>query len=227
MNDKEVYFPDQKPFIDSQAGRTYVPLRFVSEALGGIVDWNQDTRTAIVNKSGTVILMQIGSESPTVNGQAKVIDAAAMLMNDRTMVPLRFVSECLGATVEWDAVNRVVKITTSSTPTGSDKEVPPGYKVTSMGYVVPTDTKLEVDDQSGDINIRIMIIITRGDLETQFSQAGDILAGVHGREAAKEAVDYARKKTIPEFDLESKYFGNIRVYSSWNVPCIYIEVWSE
>ncbi|MCL6479841.1 MAG: copper amine oxidase N-terminal domain-containing protein, partial [Peptococcaceae bacterium] len=132
VNGQEVHFPDQKPFIDSSVGRTYVPLRFVSEALGGVVDWNQETRTASVNKSGTVILMQIGSKSPTVNGQVKVIDAAAMLMNDRTVVPLRFVSECLGATVEWDEVNRVVNITTAS-----QSPVPEGYKRTKMGYLIP------------------------------------------------------------------------------------------
>lgn len=223
VNGTEVNFPDQRPFIDSETGRTLVPLRFVSEALGGVVDWNQNTQTASVIKSGTVILMQIGSKIPSVNGQVKVIDANALLLNDRTMVPLRFVSECLGATMEWDEVNRIVRITTSA----PSKEVPPGYKATSMAYLVPTDTKLEVLDKEVDVNLTIMIVIPRGDLETQFKQAEDILASVHGKEIAKEAMDYARKKTSPEFRLDSMYFNNIRLYSSWNDPRIWIEVWRE
>ncbi|MCL6479835.1 MAG: copper amine oxidase N-terminal domain-containing protein, partial [Peptococcaceae bacterium] len=204
-------------------GRTYVPLRFVSEALGGVVDWNQETRTASVNKSGTVILMQIGSKSPTVNGQVKVIDAAAMLMNDRTVVPLRFVSECLGATVEWDEVNRVVNITTAS-----QSPVPEGYKRTKMGYLIPTDTKMEYEDYTGNgsgVNLTLAIVIPRGDLETQFKQAEEILARVHGAQAAKEVIDYARQKTTVDPELEEKRFGKIRVYSERYSTRIYIEVW--
>lgn len=220
VNDNEVTFPDQKPFIDNQVGRTYVPLRFVSEALGGVVNWNGSTQTASVIKGGTNILMKIGSKNPTVNGQVKVIDASALLMNDRTVVPLRFVSECLGARVEWDAVNRIVKITTASQPPAPD-----GYKVTSMGYQIPIDTKMEYDDVSGDVNLTLMIIITRGNLETQFKQAEEVLARVHGAKAAKEVVDYARQKTTITPELKDTDFGKLRVYSQWSSPAIYIEVW--
>lgn len=221
VNNKEVNFPDQGPFIDSQVGRTYVPLRFVSEALGGVVEWNQYTQTASVNKSGTAILMKIGSKIPTVNGQVKVIDAVALLVNDRTVVPLRFVSECLGATVEWDVVNRVVRISTSQAG-----NVPPGYRVTSVGYVVPEKTKLEIEDKEGDVNLQILVIIPYGDLEMQFGQAEDILASVHGRNVAKAAVDHARKKTTVIPSLEYKQFeGKISVLSGYNTPYITIQVW--
>lgn len=223
VNDKEVVFPDQGPFIDSQVGRTYVPLRFVSEALGGAVGWDQDTKTASVNKSGTTVLMTIGSKSPTVNGKAQAIDAAAMLKNDRTVVPLRFVSECLGANVEWDAANRTVRITTPAPPKA---DVPPGYKATSMGYVIPVETKLDIEDKRGDVNLQILIILPYGDLETQFRQAEDILASVHGRDVAKAAVDHARKKTVREYNLELKSFKEkISVFSYPNAVYTVIQVW--
>lgn len=221
VDGREVGFPDQKPFIDSLAGRAYVPLRFVSEALGGAVDWDQETRTAGVNKSGTRVLMQVGSKSPTVDGQVRVIDAAALLINGRTVVPLRFIGECLGAAVEWDAENRIVRITTPA----PNPNVPPGYKVTSMGYVIPENTKLEFEDKVVDVNFTVMIILPRGDLETQFQQAEDALASVHGREVAKEVVNYARQKTIYELELEKTFYQKIRVCSDWNGPRIYIEVW--
>lgn len=97
VNNKQVQFPDQRPFI--QDARTYVPLRFVSEALGGDVDW--DGKAATVKRKGKNIVMNIGSTHPTVDGKSVTIDAAAQLVNGRTMVPLRFVSEALGAKVEW------------------------------------------------------------------------------------------------------------------------------
>lgn len=221
VDGREVGFPDQKPFIDSQVGRAYVPLRFVSEALGGAVDWDQETRTAGVNKSGTRVLMQVGSKSPTVDGQVRVIDAAALLINGRTVVPLRFIGECLGAAVEWDAENRIVRITTPA----PNPNVPPGYKVTSMGYVIPENTNLEFMDIRGDINFTAVIILPKGDMDTQFKQAEDALAGIHGREIAREVIDYARQKTNLKIELEQTFYKKIRVCSDWNGPAIYIEVW--
>jgi len=106
VNGEFVQFPDQKPFIDN--GRTFVPLRFVSEALGCKVTW--ENNTAGVKRGGIDIAMPIGSKTPVVNGNTKTLDAPAKLTNGRTMVPLRFVSECLGAKVDWDKENRLVVI---------------------------------------------------------------------------------------------------------------------
>jgi len=110
MNDKLVEFPDQKPFVDNNASRTFVPLRFVSEALGCEVDWDSNAQTAIVEREGTYIEMIIGSAKPLVNDQTKTLDAPARLENQRTMVPLRFVSEALGEYVDWDGKTRTVYI---------------------------------------------------------------------------------------------------------------------
>jgi len=110
VNEKAVVFPDQKPFVDNRAGRTFVPLRFVSEALGCQVDWDNKTQTAIVEREGTYIEMKIGSARPVVNGETKTLDAPARVVNQRTMVPLRFVSEALGEYVDWDGKTRTVYI---------------------------------------------------------------------------------------------------------------------
>lgn len=119
VNGKAVNFPDQKPFIDDNVGRTYVPLRFVSEALGAAVTWDTATQEAVVSRNGTWVYMPVNSSEArvdTVNPQFKQkldeppnivktvsLDAPALLVNDRTMVPLRFISEALGAKVEWQA----------------------------------------------------------------------------------------------------------------------------
>ena len=92
-------------------GRTMVPLRFVSENLGLEVDWNAATQTAVINSVSKEIKIKIGSKNPTINGVTKTIDAAAVVKNGRTYVPVRFISEALGYGVEYS--NGVVSITTT------------------------------------------------------------------------------------------------------------------
>ena len=118
VNNELVNFPDQKPFVDNDANRTFVPLRFVSEALGCKVEWQADSGTAIVDRPGTFIEMKTGSSQPLVNGEKKTLDAPARMMNQRTMVPLRFVSEALGCKVDWDGSTRTVIITDATTEPG-------------------------------------------------------------------------------------------------------------
>lgn len=109
VNDNLVYFPDQQPYIEN--GRTMVPIRFVAEALGAQVDCSKDGIVSI-DKGGIHIRMKIGESKATVNGVVKTFDAKSVLTPKyRTMVPLRFVSETLGAAVEWDEKTYTVTIT--------------------------------------------------------------------------------------------------------------------
>jgi hypothetical protein len=96
------------PTLDSD--RTLVPMRFLFEQMGADVNWDGATQTATVEKEAQNVSFSIGSKAATVNGKQELMDVPAKLVNDRTMVPLRFLSEELGYTVEWDAVNRVAKI---------------------------------------------------------------------------------------------------------------------
>ena len=97
----EVQFPDQKPVINSD-NRTLVPVRFVSEALGAEVEWISETRTVKINYKEKTILLEIGQKQALVGTSIIMLDTKAEIMNERTMVPLRFVSECLGAVVDWE-----------------------------------------------------------------------------------------------------------------------------
>lgn len=110
VDNQPVVFPDQKAFINNSSGRTYVPLRFVTERLGAEVEWNQQDKTAVVKKGGKTIKAPVGSNRPTVDGVAVHLDAPVILVNARTMVPLRFMSETIGAEVEWNSAARTVYI---------------------------------------------------------------------------------------------------------------------
>lgn len=99
---------DTIPFIEND--RTLVPLRFLMEAYGADVAWDHQTYTALVSYKGMEIKVPIGQARATVNGQDFDLDVAAQLKNDRTMVPLRFLSETLGMIVDYNHPNRSVNI---------------------------------------------------------------------------------------------------------------------
>ena len=96
----------QNAFIKDD--RTLVPLRAIFEALGATVEWNDPTVTA--NKNGINISLQIGSNEMYVNGEVKTLDVPAKLMNDRTFVPIRAVSEAFNCTVNWYDSNQYIEI---------------------------------------------------------------------------------------------------------------------
>ena len=96
--------------------RTLVPLRATFEALGAYVDWNEDTQTVIATRGSTVINLTIGQDYALINGQRTTLDVPGMTLGGRTLVPLRFVGEALGATVDWDAETQIITITQTPVP---------------------------------------------------------------------------------------------------------------
>lgn len=107
VNGEYVTF-DQSPIIEND--RTLVPFRAIFEKLGAKVDWDNDTRTVTAVKDGTTITLKIGEKAININGENKELDAASQIVNDRTLVPVRAISEALGCKVEWDGETKTVII---------------------------------------------------------------------------------------------------------------------
>lgn len=105
LNGKELAL-DAPPYIKD--GRTMVPVRFIAEAFGAEVSY-EDGEVSIT-KGDLSILMKIGETNYSVNGVEKEADAAPEILNDRTMVPVRFIAEALGMAVEWDENERSVSV---------------------------------------------------------------------------------------------------------------------
>ena len=91
--------------------RTMLPIRIVAESLGGTVTWNGELQRVTIQKGADVILITIGADTAYVNGTAVKLDAAAFVENGRTYLPLRFISETLGAQVAWNEAEKTVTIT--------------------------------------------------------------------------------------------------------------------
>jgi hypothetical protein len=106
VNGQQMNF-DQPPV--EQAGRVYVPLRGIFEQLGASVVYQNGTINA--TGQGRNISLHIGSNQATVNGQAVIISSPPFVAGSRTLVPLRFIAQSLGAAVDWNNNNDTVIIT--------------------------------------------------------------------------------------------------------------------
>ncbi len=104
---------DQTPVIISD--RTMVPVRAIYEALGADVEWDAATRTASGMKNGIKVSFTIDTPTVSINYNEKTIDAPAVIVSDRTLVPVRALAEGFGVKVDWDATTRTVILTNNDT----------------------------------------------------------------------------------------------------------------
>lgn len=113
-NDKVV------PYIYND--RTLVPLRFVSETLGADVLWEDGWDYCYVNKGDKKIKITFNSADIEVNGEIITYDAPIQVVEERTMVPIRFISETLGYNVHWNEPNKAVVITPLDNPWDKERQ---------------------------------------------------------------------------------------------------------
>ncbi|WP_405724911.1 stalk domain-containing protein [Anaerotignum sp.] len=99
---------DVAPIISGE--RTFLPIRLIAEALGATVSWENETQAVTIVDGDTTIVIYMGQPFATVNGTPIQLDAPAFITNGRTYLPVRFIAENLGATVNWDAEAKTVTI---------------------------------------------------------------------------------------------------------------------
>ena len=108
VNNEEVGF-DVLPGIIND--RTLVPMHAIFERLDANVEWDGSKQEITANDEYNTVKMQIGSSTMTVNGKNVKLDAPPMIIDGRTLVPVRAISEALGCEVDWDDITRTVLIT--------------------------------------------------------------------------------------------------------------------
>ncbi len=99
---------NQWPFIEN--GRTMVPLRAVFEVMNCKVRWDADNSSAVVEYEGKKIIIPVNSNTAFINDKPSTLDTPAKLVNDRVMVPLRFIGEAIDKRVTWDDADKTVLI---------------------------------------------------------------------------------------------------------------------
>lgn len=115
-----VAFGEQKPV--QKFGNVLVPLRGVFEKLGATVAYDGGTKSILAVRGATMVQLKLGESQAQVNGVTRTLAVPAQAVNGTTLVPLRFVSEALGAAVKWQAASRTVIISTSENASNSEGE---------------------------------------------------------------------------------------------------------
>ena len=147
--------------VDGDSGRAMVPLRVISENLGATVDWLAEENQISIRAGSTTILLTPGSPTAIVNGSAALLPdgvsatVASYRQVDRTMVPVRFVSELLNAKVEWDQATYTVAITSPAPDdtNGAWSPLDPGSRDTTVPPAEDNNTPAQPDapdDTKGD-----------------------------------------------------------------------------
>jgi hypothetical protein len=153
VNGKPVHFEGQQPTMVNS--RVMVPVRGVFEHMGAMVEWDPATRTVFADGNGKHVVLKINEPYATVDNRTVELDSPPLLVRGRTMVPLRFISESLGATVNWMSDQRLVAINTgASTGGGSAQPILDANRVSIQeNTVIPFDLNTRLsshESQRGD-----------------------------------------------------------------------------
>lgn len=107
LNGTKLCFANQPVIID---GTTFMPLRFLLECAGAEITWNEETSSADIEYLGKNITITKDSGTVFIDGEQITLNTPARIIDDRMMIPLRFISEGLGFNVNWDANTRSVYV---------------------------------------------------------------------------------------------------------------------
>ena len=167
IDNTQISFADQEPVILGE-GTTLVPARGVFEAMGAYVQWDGETRTVTVSSSDNIIRVFLNIDDPVMTvwkftsiyhaDETQVeLAVAPQIINDRTMIPLRAISEAIGADVQWDGDAYSVLITTKDykpyTPP-EDPETPADKNIkTAMSLTSSVDSVSEGDTVDIYVNV--------------------------------------------------------------------------
>jgi len=107
LDNLPIRFDVQPQIID---GRALVPFRLIAQALNISVDWDNNNRTVFASDGKTRIILQIDNKIAHINDMPITLDSPPIIINGRTLIPLRFFSEAFGCQVDWIAKTRTITI---------------------------------------------------------------------------------------------------------------------
>lgn len=111
VNEKPIKF-DVAPVISNN--RTLVPARYIFETIGAEVEWDEAAKKVIIKGKNKEVSLKINDTTAYVNNEAVQLDAAPVIVDGRTLIPLRFIAESFNAEVEWEQSAQLVIIKTKS-----------------------------------------------------------------------------------------------------------------
>jgi len=220
---------DQPPM--TIGGRVLIPLRGVFERLGASVQWDRASNTVLATRGSSQIQLTIGSRTAFVNGRQVMLDVPPMVVGGRTLVPLRFVSEAMGARVDWDPASRAVFITSAGAappavpqpPVAQPPQPPAPSQSVIQGRVFRVDvgnSRLYVQrgDQIHTVIITADTVITRTDTGTGAGVTVE-LAGLRRGDAVSVTLD-VRGRAIVVKATTRELTGRIEAISGRTIKLV-------
>ncbi len=210
--DGKVQNYDVMPVIEN--GRTLVPMRGIFEALGAEINWDDASKTVTGTKGETKIILQIGNTVAKVNDEDTTLDVAATIVEGRTMVPARFISESLGCKVGWDDATKTVIISTSTESKGNLAEL-------KSDFHRPIPTQFEKSSSYDDIiHFESISIEDQEAAYAELKKDGTLVCSTEDffnelKPVKKDAVQYGSYKVI---DVEGQAFQKALQITCDEVP---------
>lgn len=170
--------------------RTLLPIRAAAEAMGASVTWEEESQTTALAKGDTVILLTIGSSSAYLNEEKQLLDTQPIILNERTMLPVRFIAENFGYDVEWNGETQTITMT----------------KITSAQTGAPAE---QITDISKEENMNKSIVV-------YFSQTGTTKPFAENIAKITNSDIYEIKAALPYTDDDINYNNNSRANREQN-----------
>lgn len=205
-----VSMPDVQPVMINN--RVMVPVRGVFEHMQAQVDWNANSQIVTATHGTHNIQLPINSYSATVDGRSVSLDSPAVIYGGRTMVPLRFISEAMGADVKWAASDRQVRITSANHTVGDKQVVDAGGTMVNLssGSVIPFKLEKPMSSSNVAMGDKFTAMLDTGDnSHYQNLPKGTLLEG---------HVDLVRPKTGDTPGVLGLAFDRLRMPSGSQFP---------
>lgn len=216
---------DQPPVIKN--GTTLVPLRGIFETLGASVTWNSQTKSIKGIKGDTTINLILGSDIAVVNNETVQLSLEAQVIGGRTFVPLRFVSESLGADVRWEGLTKTIYIDNTHPVIATPDSITPKkvYEPQEISELVSSSIiYIELYDRGGRIlaNGSGFIIESSGKIVTNFHVIDGAHSGkirlVDGSEYQIEYVlGYDQPRDIAILKIDASDLLTVKLGDSGNI----------
>ena len=191
--DGEIQSFDQPALLEKAT--TMVPMRGIFEKLGASVNWDEGSRTIIATKAQTIISLTLNQKTAYVDGKEIELQVAAFSVNGRTLVPLRFISEALGAMFSWEGSNWSAYINTGAALTQ------PAATESQSGQIVKELSVSEVAKEARSV----VLIKTCDQFGSQFGQGSGFVVRENGVILSSYHVIEGAYSATAEFEDGSSY----------------------
>ncbi len=151
INGKEMQKLTMPPIILNDY--TFVPAREVFEEVGAKVEWNKNTYEVKVTYADKMVVLKIGNKNATINGKTTAMSTPAKIINNKTMIPLRFVSTSVGLNVSWDSKTRTASVVGKATSTNNSSSTNSNAVVTNLSEIKSVTTPKSYSEGKFVVNL--------------------------------------------------------------------------